>query len=50
MASSDLRLSNVLAGFNQNGGGDNFVQVATLYNVTGLTDEAALESGGTLIV
>lgn len=31
------------------GGADNFVQIATLLNVTGLTDEAALESAGTLI-
>ncbi|MCC7428664.1 MAG: type I secretion C-terminal target domain-containing protein [Alphaproteobacteria bacterium] len=31
------------------GGGDNFVQIATLLNVTGLTDEAALESGGYLL-
>lgn len=32
------------------GGADNFVQIATLYGVTGLTDEAALESGGYLKV
>lgn len=32
-----------------NGGGDNFVQIATLLNITGLTDEAALETSGTLI-
>jgi len=31
------------------GGADNFVQIATLFNVTGLTDEASLESSGTLI-
>lgn len=31
------------------GGADNFVQIATLLNATGLTDEAALESSGTLI-
>ncbi len=33
----------------QDGGADNFVLVATLMNVTGLTDEAALETNGTLI-
>ncbi len=32
-----------------NGGADNFVQVATLLNVTGLTDEDALETSGNLI-
>lgn len=32
------------------GGGDNFVRVAKVLNVTGLTDEAALEDSGTLIV
>ena len=31
------------------GGADNFVQVATLLNVTGLTDEDALETSGNLI-
>ena len=31
------------------GGADNFVQVADLLNVTGLTDEAALEAAGNLI-
>lgn len=31
------------------GGADNFVQVAYLYNETGLTDEAALETSGNLI-
>lgn len=31
------------------GGADNFVQIATLQGATGLTDEAALEAGGTLI-
>ena len=31
------------------GGADNFVQIAYLYNVTGLTDEAALETAGDLI-
>ncbi len=31
------------------GGGDNFVQVAYIYNETGLTDEEALESSGNLI-
>ncbi len=32
------------------GGADNFVQIATLNNVTGLTDEATLVANGTLIV
>ena len=32
-----------------NGGADNFVQVATLLNVTGLTDESDLELSGNLI-
>lgn len=32
-----------------NGGADNFVQIAQLSNVTGLTDEEALETGGYLI-
>ncbi len=32
-----------------NGGADNFVQVAYIYNETGLTDEAALETSGNLI-
>ena len=31
------------------GGADNFVQVASLFNVTGLTDEDALETSGHLI-
>jgi Ca2+-binding RTX toxin-like protein len=31
------------------GGGDNFVQVAQLHNVVGLTDELALEASGALI-
>lgn len=34
----------------QNGGGDNFVAVASLRNVTGLTDEDQLVSDGNLIV
>jgi hypothetical protein len=33
----------------QNGGADNFVAVASILGVTGLTDEAALESAGSLI-
>lgn len=33
----------------QNGGGDNFVTIATLYGVTGFTDETSLEVSGTLI-
>jgi Ca2+-binding RTX toxin-like protein len=32
-----------------NGGGENFIQVATIKNVTGLTDEESLEANGTLI-
>jgi len=32
------------------GGADNFVQIAQLNNTTGLTDEAALVSNGTLLV
>ena len=31
------------------GGADNFVQVANMFNVTGLTDEDALETSGNLI-
>lgn len=31
------------------GGADNFIQIATLFGETGLTDEAALETNGTLI-
>ena len=31
------------------GGADNFVQIATLQNVTGLTDEDALETSGNLV-
>lgn len=34
----------------QNGGGDNFVAIATLRNATGLTDEDQLVSDGNLIV
>lgn len=33
----------------QNGGGDNFVAVASILGVTGLTDEASLESSGVLV-
>ena len=33
----------------QNGGADNFVAVATILGVTGLTDEASLESSGMLV-
>lgn len=32
------------------GGADNFVQITTLLNVTGLTDEDALETSGNLII
>ncbi len=32
-----------------NGGADNFIQIATLFGETGLTDEAALEADGTLV-
>ncbi len=42
--------NNSVVSVDQNGGGNSFVQVATLYNVTGLTDEAALQSGGNLVV
>jgi hypothetical protein len=31
------------------GGANNFVAIATLNNITGMTDEAALEISGTLI-
>lgn len=31
------------------GGANNFVQIATLYGVTGLTDEIVLEDSGTLV-
>jgi hypothetical protein len=33
----------------QDGGANNFVSVATPYDITGLTNEAALESAGTLL-
>lgn len=32
-----------------NGGADHFVQIATLYGVTGITDENALETSGNLV-
>ncbi len=32
------------------GGADNFVQIATLKNIIGLTDEDAIEAAGNLIV
>ncbi len=32
------------------GGGDNFVQIARMFHVTGLTDEVALEASGNLII
>lgn len=41
--------SNSVVSVDANGGADNFVQIATLLNITGLTDEAALESNGTLV-
>lgn len=31
------------------GGGDNYIQIATLLNITGLTDETSLENSGKLI-
>ncbi len=31
------------------GGADNFTEVATLFNITGLSDEEALETSGNLI-
>ena len=33
-----------------NGGGDAFVQIATISEVTGLTDEAALVASGNLVI
>ncbi|MCB1682433.1 MAG: M10 family metallopeptidase C-terminal domain-containing protein [Rhodospirillales bacterium] len=41
--------SDSLLSVDQDGGADNFIQIATLHNITGLTDEAALEASGNLI-
>ncbi len=45
---TDSGVHSVLA-VDVNGGADNFVSIATLHNVTGLSDEEALETSGTLI-
>jgi serralysin len=42
--------SNSLVFVDQNGGANSFVQIATIVGVTGLTDENALRTSGTLIV
>tara|TARA_R110000868_G_scaffold390055_10_gene659585 strand:- start:4017 stop:7256 length:3240 start_codon:yes stop_codon:yes gene_type:complete len=41
--------SNSYLSVDADGGGDNFVQIAYIYNETGLTDEDALETSGNLI-
>jgi Ca2+-binding RTX toxin-like protein len=41
--------TNSTLAIDQDGGADNFVSVATILGVTGLTDEAALESAGRLV-
>ena len=41
--------SNSYLNVDADGGADNFVQIAYLYNVTGLTDEEALETAGDLV-
>ena len=41
--------SNSYLNVDADGGADNFVQIAYLYNTTGLTDEEALETSGDLI-
>ncbi|MCB1783391.1 MAG: type I secretion C-terminal target domain-containing protein [Alphaproteobacteria bacterium] len=41
--------ANSILSVDVDGGADNFVQIATLLGVTGLTDEVALEASGTLI-
>ena len=41
--------SNSIVSVDADGGADNFVQIATLSSVTGLTDEDALETSGNLI-
>jgi Ca2+-binding RTX toxin-like protein len=41
--------SHSIVSIDQNGGGNSFVHVATIYGVTGLTDESALLASGTLI-
>lgn len=42
--------SNSILKVDTNGSGNNFVQIATITGVTGLTDEAALVTSGNLIV
>lgn len=42
--------SNSIVSVDQNGGGNSFVQIATIFGVTGLTDENALRVSGTLVV
>ena len=42
--------SNSILKIDADGGGNNFVQIATLYGITGLTDEEVLVTNGTLIV
>mgnify|MGYP001159958392 CR=1 FL=1 len=41
--------SDTIISVDADGGADNFVQIATLIDVVGLTDESALETSGTLI-
>ena len=46
----DTEFSKLRVWIDADGGGDGFVQVAFLYNVTGLTDEKALETSGVFVV
>lgn len=41
--------NNSIVSVDTDGGADNFVHIATLKDITGLTDEAALETSGNLI-
>ena len=41
--------ANSILSVDADGGADNFIQIATLTGITGLTDEEALETSGTLI-
>ncbi len=41
--------ANSLLSVDQDGGANNFIQIATLYSITGLADEAALEASGRLV-
>lgn len=41
--------SNSILKVDADGGADNFVQIATILGVTGLTDEESLETNGYLI-